>query len=487
MQPVRLTGELIEALAGTFLSPRYDDPRPTPQFHRESWELYASGHPACMVVAPRDHAKTTGLTYDYVMAEVLFRNSDYVIIVSSTEEMAQEIMSNISEELHENADLRREFGVKRFLVDSKTDIIVEMTDGHKFRILARGAEQRIRGRMWNGKRPNLMVCDDMEDDEQVENRDRRQKFRRWFFRAARQALSKKGKIRVHGTILHEDSLLARLRKSSVWRHKFYKAHESFDDFTNILWPERWTASELRAKRQEFIDDGDSAGYSQEMLNDPMDSDEAYIKREDLIAMEERDYDSPKIVCAAADFAISKKDKANRTSFTVGGKDVANLLHIIDQRKGRWDTLEIVETMFAIQRDHNPEVFWVEDGKLWLAIAPILYREMQLRDVRINIEAVKSITDKASRGRSFQKRTRAHQCRFDKKASWWPEYEYEILKFTGYSEATLDDQFDSSALLSKGFDTFREVEDDDFWEEEDFEQARHPAPRTYQGRNATTGY
>lgn len=486
MPVVILTADLIEALAGTFLSPRYDDPRPTPQFHREAWKLYSSSHPSCMVIAPRDHAKTTGLTYDYVMAEVLFRTSDYVIIISSTEEMAQEIMSNISEELHENTDLRSEFGVKKFLVDSKTDIIVEMTDGHKFRILARGAEQRIRGRIWNGKRPNLLVCDDMEDDEQVENRDRRQKFRRWFFRAAKQALSKKGKIRVHGTILHEDSLLSRLRKSSVWKHHFYKAHESFSDFSNILWPERWTETELRRKRQEFIDDMDSAGYSQEMLNDPMDSEEAYIKRDDLIPMEASDYDSPKIVCAAADFAISKRDKANRTSFTIGGKDVDNILHIFDQWVDRWDTLEIINVMFKIQVDHNPEVFWVEDGKLWKAIAPVIYREMQVRDIRINIEPIMPVSDKASRGRSFQKRTRARMCRFDKKALWYPEYEYEILRFTGYGEATLDDQFDSTALLSKGFDEFREVEKEDFYDEEEFELAYYD-PRKQLGRNGTTGY
>ena len=256
MQAVKLTADLIEAMAGTFLSPRYDDPRPTPDFHREAWELYASDAKSCLVIAPRDHAKTTGLTFVYVMAEVLFRSSDYAIIISSTEEMAQVRRANSSEERHTNDGLRREFRVKKFLVDAKTEIIVEMADRHRFRILARGAEQRIRGRMWNGKRPNLMLCDDMEEDEQVENRDRRLKFRKWFFRAAKQALSKRGKIRVHGTILHEDSLLARLRTSSTWVHKFYKAHAAFDDFSDILWPERWTEEELRQKRQEFIDDGD---------------------------------------------------------------------------------------------------------------------------------------------------------------------------------------------------------------------------------------
>jgi len=40
---VELTAKLIEAFAGTFLSPLYDNPQPTPQLHRDCWELYCSG------------------------------------------------------------------------------------------------------------------------------------------------------------------------------------------------------------------------------------------------------------------------------------------------------------------------------------------------------------------------------------------------------------------------------------------------------------
>jgi hypothetical protein len=248
---VRLTAELIEAFAGTYLSPRYDDPKPTPAFHRECWALYSSDCKQAGAIAPRDHAKSTGLTFDYILAEVCFRVSDYVILIGSTEDKAAEQLSNISEELATNEDLRRDFGITKFETQQKTEVIVVCEDGHRFRILARGAEQKIRGAMWKGKRPNLIVCDDMEDDEQVENKERRAKFRRWFFRAAKQALSKKGKIRVHGTVLHEDSLLSRLRKNKVWKFLFFKAHESYSDFSNILWPERWTEQELRTRQQEF--------------------------------------------------------------------------------------------------------------------------------------------------------------------------------------------------------------------------------------------
>ncbi len=488
---VQLNADLVEAFAGTFISPRFDDARPTPAFHREAWGLYTSPFPSCMVIAPRDHAKSTSLTTVYILAEALFRSSDYIILVGSTEENAVEQLGNIVEELTENEDLQEAFHFKKFIRVSGPDVIAELKDGHRFRILAKGAEQRIRGKLWKGKRPNLLVCDDMEDDEQVENPDRRAKFRRWFFRAAKQALSKSGKIRVHGTILHDDALLSRLRKNRTWKHLFYAAHAGFDDFSNILWPERWSEEQLRQRRQEFIEDNDAAGYSQEFLNNPLDNSEAFLRKGDFLPMTEDDYDSDKVICAAADFAVSKADKANRTSFTVGGKDVNNLLHYVDQHVGRWDALEWIEVMFSIQQRWNPEVFWVEDGVIWKAVKAMVYREMQVRDIRINIEAIPSIKDKATRGRSYQRRMRAGQCRFDKRGEWYPGFEQENLRFTGIAQATLDDQFDSAALLSLGFDRMPQMEEEDFFTDDEIEfergfwNSRRQAP--IDGRSAVTGY
>ena len=490
MSKVKLSADLIESFGGTFISPKYDQLCPTPKFHRDAWALYASDEPSAMVIAPRDHAKSSALSMVYILAEVLFRSSDYVILVGSTEDGAAEQLGNITEELAENEDLIREFGIKKFHRTSTTDIIVEMSDGYKFRILARGAEQRIRGRLWKGKRPNLLVCDDMEDDEQVENADRRRKFRIWFFRAAKQALSKSGKIRVHGTILHEDSLLSRLRKNRTWNHLFYSAHTGFDDFSGLLWPERWTEMHLRQRRQEFIEDGDAAGYSQEFLNNPLDHSDAFLKKDDFRSMSPDDLETDKIVCAAADFAVSRADKANRTAFVIGGKDVANTLHFLDVRKGRWDPTEWIEEMFMIQREWNPQVFWVEDGVIWKSVKSMIYREMQVRDIRINFEAILPVKDKGTRGRSYQRRMRAGQCRFNKRAEWYPDFEQENLRFTGTAQATLDDQFDAAALLSRGFDDLTHVEPEDFYSEDDWEMERGfwSRPRNgADGRSQVTGY
>lgn len=482
---VSLSAPLIEAFAGSFLSIRYDDAKPTPEFHRQAWELYSDVHKQSMVIAPRDHAKSTALTFDYILAELCFRTSDYIILIGSTEDKAAEQLSNISEELHTNIDLRQEFGVHHFDSDQKTEIIVAFDDGHRARVLARGAEQKIRGAMWKGKRPNLIVCDDMEDDEQVENKDRRAKFRRWFFRAAKQALSKSGKIRVHGTILHEDSLLSRLRKNKTWNHLFFKAHESYSDFSNILWPQRWSFEDLRQRQMEFEEDGDSGGYSQEFLNTPQDNADAYLKKETFIPMHQDDTDADKLFYVGADFAVSKRDMANRTSFTVGGVGVSKKLCIVDERVGRWDTGEWIDEIFLINAMWRPQIFFVEGGQIWLSVYPFIVKEMEERETYINFVVLHPQKDKAVRGRSLQRRMKVGNVLFDKKAEWYPGYEHELLMFTGVSDAKADDQFDSTATLCIGLDKEPEVEIDDFMEEEE-EEIQRQNVRGF-GQRSCTGY
>lgn len=486
---MQLTSELIESFSGAYLSPRYDQAQPTPDFHRECWTRYCSPHPACATAAPRNHAKSTALTHDFILASVCFRTEDYIILVGSSEEMAIEHLGDIRNELADNEELRAAFKISNFITEAKTDLIVECTDGHQFRIIARGAEQKIRGRKWRGKRPGLIVFDDIEDDEQVENKDRRRKFRRWFFRACKQALRDKGRIRGHGTILNDDSLLNHLIKNKSWDSKLYKAHKAFNDFSEILWPEKFPESRLKGIQKEFVSEGDAAGYSQEYLNDPRDNDEAYLRSEDFLSMKEEDYDTWKRYHCGVDFAISKKDSANRTAFVAGGVDMANFVNIVDVRVGRMQTPEIIETFFIMDLRWNRDVnFTVEDGQIWLAIEPLLFIEMRKRDHFLKITAVRPISDKKSRGRPLQKRHRSGGIKYDKRAPWYEEHKDECLLFTGDSEALLDDQFDAKALLIKGIDQYAPPEDDDVLSEEEIAFAKQAEMEMKKsGRSAVTGY
>jgi len=275
-------------------------------------------------------------------------------------------------------------------------------------------------------------------------------------------------------------------RDKEWDSKLYKAHKAFDDFTEILWPQMWSEERLRKKQREYVQQMDPAGYSQEYLNDPMDSNEAYLRREWFIDMSDDDFESEKVVCAAADFAISTKDRNNRTSITVGGKDRENIVSILDQHVGRWDSTEIVEELFDVYNQWHPDIFWVEDGVIWKALWPVIRKEMQKRDQWINFMPKTPSKDKAARGRAMQRRMRGGGMRWPFEAHWFPGMREELLKFTPHSEATLDDQFDSCAWLMIGFEELSEVEDEDF--EEPWEQEMRAAdPRHQIGRNQTTGY
>lgn len=487
--PVVLSPTLIENFAGVFLSPRFDNPTPTAPWHREGWELYCSDVALAGLAAPREHAKSTALTHTFGLACVLFRFESHVMLIGSSEELAMNQLGDITKELKENDDLRAEFGIVKFLVEAKGEIIVRCDDGYEFRILARGVEQRVRGIKWNGRRPGLILGDDMEEDEQVENAARRRKLSRWINRALIPMGRKGCKVRVHGTILHEDSFLSRIiwSKTSEWKTLFFKAHKSFDDFSEILWPGMFDEKRLRSIRQRFISDQDSAGYSQEYLNDPQDNDEAYLKKEWFRPMKEEHHDAPKLFGVGVDFAISKENSANRTSLTVAGQDTSNQLNFVDQRVGRWDSLEISDEIFSVNDRWRPDFFFVESGQIWLAVKPILVKEMLRTGKFLNIVERLPIKDKAARGRAWQKRMKAGACFFDKEASWYPGYELECLKFTGVTEAKLDDQFDSSALVALGFESLPDVEDEDVMSEDEWMARRQHRESAISGRSHTTGY
>jgi len=485
---MQLNAELIEGFSGMYLSRRYDEPQPTPEWHRDGWELYCSSYSSCACAAPRGHAKSTALTHDFALANVCFDVESYVIIVGSSEEMAVEHLGDIANEFRENDDLIRDFHIRGFVQDQKTDIIIERTDRTQFRILARGAEQKIRGRKWRGKRPGLIICDDLEDDEQVESKDRRKKFRKWFFRALKPALRDGGRIRVHGTILHKDSLLMHVMHNITWHSLLYKAHASFSDFSKMLWPEKFSEVDARAKRQEMIEEGDTAGYAQEYLNDPRDDESNYLLVEDFLPMKEEDREVFMSIGIGCDFAVSKADSANRTAFVVGGKRIDNRKAVFDCRAGRWDTKEWIDLMFELEARWHPENWFVEDGVIWKAVWPTIREEMRIRDIYLTFVPTLPVKDKATRGTPLRKQMRAGVWMFDKKSSWYAEYEEELLDFSATAEAILDDVFDATVTLCRGFDELSIEEGDEMDDEEiAFERESRRLRAGGEGKSLVTGY
>ena len=479
----------ITGFVTSFLLNRYDNPVNIPEFHKQVWDICTSGKKKIAIAAPRSHAKSTAVTHALTLYLFLFRIKKYGIIVSDTESQASQFLGDIKTELLENESIRRLFHIKERLVkDSVTDIVVEFEDGEKFRIQALGAGQKVRGRKWGNKRPDYIICDDLENDEMVENDDIRERFRNWVFRALIPSLSKYGLFIIVGTILHEDSVLMRLIKNKSWTSKLYQAHKDFNDFSEILWPEQWPETELRKIRQNYIDDGYPEGYASEYLNDPTASSESYFKKEDFKDLEDGMRELATNNYAGVDLAISDADRAAYTVIVVGGMDEYKRLIVKHVLRFRGDANDILTNMFEIQKLYNIQLWKVEEGQIRKTLQSEMYSRMQTSGIYLNVpNGAVPTKDKRSRARAIQARLRAGGVYFDKSAPWYPVLEHEMLKFP---KGTYKDQVDALAWLGIAINELAEAASPSEQYEEDYEDEMriwHESDIGNSGRNYITGY
>lgn len=479
-----LTVDAIQGFSNICLMPSFDAPAPSPPFHKELWELCLDPHPWTAIGAPRGHAKTGAVTHTFVLASVLSKYKSYVVIISNSESQAKDFLYGIKSELLENQFIQREFGIARLVKDSSTDIIFELDDGDQFRIVCYGSGQRIRGRRFKNKRPDLIIMDDAEDDEQVASQERRQKMEKWMTDAVIPSLSPSGKIIVIGTILHSDSLLMKLIDSPEWRSKIYKAHN--EDFSEILWPERFPQEKLESIRRMYVDMGNPEGYSAEYLNNPVDPENALFRKQDFLPMSEEDHKKYKMYFAAADFAISQKQHADFTAMVVGGMDSEGVLHIVDFVHGRFDGTQIIDEMFIIQAKYKPEIFLIENDKVVLALEPEIERTMLKTNQIINLEKKAPTKDKVARARSIATRVRKHGVRFDKESDWYEALEADLLTVTPKGiKAKHDDRVDAFSWLGLAINEFYEAPSVQEIQEDEWEQEHQDYFNT--GRCVSTGY
>ena len=502
---MKVTAQTLAGFSNSCLRKNYDQAVDTPEFHMEWWQMVCSDSPKVAIAAPRRHAKSTAITHAYTLACILFRERSYAIIVSSTYTQACQFLGDIKKELIDNEDIQELFNLDPvFVKETEDDIIMRFNDGALFRIQARGAEQKPRGLKWNNKRPDLLVGDDMEDDEMVTSQDRRLKFMKAFYAAWVPAMASNGVIRIVGTILHLDSFLSSLMPERVlgpsrrgklirtelkeyttarttWLSAQYKAHN--EDMSEILWPEAWSKQRLTELREDYIRQGIPDVYSQEMLNEPLDAARTFFKRQDFGEINKADRKLPLNYYITCDLAISSKQRADYTVFTVGGVDEEGVLQIRNVIRDRMDGMEIVETILSLNKLYKPKLIGLEDGQISKSLLPYLNETMVRRNEFAPIQLLKTTQDKMSRAQSIQARMRAGGVKFDKDAEWYFTFEEELLKFPRDRH---DDQVDSFAHLGALVDRMYDHETEEELAQNEYDEMVQKESYTT-GRSGTTGY
>jgi len=132
------------------------------------------------IAAPRGHAKSTIIALAYPLWYVLYGKERFILIVSNTSDQAVLRLNDIKKQLETNPLFLSDF--------PKVCRSKKQTPWRSNRILlangamisAYGAEQQLRGVKKGKDRPGLIICDDLENLEQVREEQQREKLKSWF-------------------------------------------------------------------------------------------------------------------------------------------------------------------------------------------------------------------------------------------------------------------------------------------------------------------
>ena len=303
--------------------------RPSPSFHRDLDAIWKDGvlkgiipvNPADVktvdksegcrraVAAPRGHAKSTNLTFKGSMHAVCYGYKHYIIILSDSSDQAEGFLDNMRVEFEENGALKEDFGALQGNKVWRSNVLLTSSN---IKIEAIGSGKKIRGRKHRNWRPDLLILDDIENDENVRTPEQRQKLSSWFTKAVSKAGDTYTDIVYIGTLLHYDSLLAHTLANpgyrsikykavisfsdahELWKRwediytdlgdpeheenakEFYKAHEAeMLEGTEVLWAEKLSYYDLMKIK---VDDGEAA-FNSELQNEPINPDDCIFNEE----------------------------------------------------------------------------------------------------------------------------------------------------------------------------------------------------------------
>ena len=190
--------------------------RPFSPIHKAIFEIIDDDSiKQAVIAAPRGIGKSTIMDIVLPAKRILFRDSNFVILIGASETNATQQTENLKEELTTNEQIVRFFGPMKSASFSKD----EWVTGSGIKVMPRGAGQKVRGLLYGKNRPDLIIVDDLENDENVESEDQRAKLKRWFHSAVANSIDrgKPYRIIVIGTVLHEASLLSELLEDKEWK------------------------------------------------------------------------------------------------------------------------------------------------------------------------------------------------------------------------------------------------------------------------------
>jgi predicted phage terminase large subunit-like protein len=221
--------------------------------------------------APREGAKSTIVSFGYSLHQICHGLRHFIILGSDTEDLASDLTGYIYLELLYNERIKCDFG--EMVRDNwAVDDFVTLND---VRLKARGRGQRLRGLKHKQFRPDLVILDDLENDQNVKSPDLVRKLLNWITRAVYPSIDATGSLLWIGTILANKSALWIAIHSQEepwchWQRHLYRAlnEETGPDGKTMLvsfWPSLHPVAKLLEQKKMM----GSLAFNTEKQNNPV--------------------------------------------------------------------------------------------------------------------------------------------------------------------------------------------------------------------------
>lgn len=352
------------------------------------------------VVAFRGSGKSTMVTTAYPIWAILGKQQKkFCLIFCQTRTQAKQHMMNIRSELEGNDLLKRDLGPFQEQSDEWGSYSLVFNKSNA-RITVASTEQSIRGIRHNEHRPDLIICDDVEDVQSTKTREGRDKTYQWLYGEVIPAGDRKTRLIAVGNLLHEDSLLMRIKDDIANKRSkgVFKQYPLLDKDDVCLWPGKYP--DMKDIEDEKMKVASEISWQREYLLRIIPSDDQVIYPEWIQYYDELPGTKHKAyrgTYAGVDLAISSKDSADFTAIVsahVYGRREKMKIYILPNpivKKINFpDQVELMKNFKNTQMPRSQDTLFVES----VAYQEALPQMLELHGIKA--ESVKPKGDKRTR-------------------------------------------------------------------------------------------
>lgn len=362
---------------------------------------------------PRGHGKSMMLSNVFPAYCIVYQLKRFILIISEAEAQSQKFSEWINDQLKNNAKLRWVYGdniAPNKKLGHKDN--VEMFDNGYTMVQSAGMGKRLRGIRYKSFRPDCVIGDDCESQQNTNTLELRQKNIEFWNKVIMPIGTPDTSFVYMGTLVHPNSLLTHIHERADFKGKIYSAIVShperadlWEEFENIyrdnenpdrledavafyeankkemdegaqtLWESRFPYYKLMMEKVNI----GSRAFSSEFLNVGFDDEDAVFKESYIQYFDDKDlfdqFNRPLRldVYTFWDIAVGKNARSDYNAIvTIGRDNRTGIIYVLDAWAKKCPMHEALEVMFDKIVQWKPKVAGVET----IQAQHEMYRQLQ---------------------------------------------------------------------------------------------------------------